>query len=102
MEKPEWLTQIETVLEVLNEGVVIADDRHQILFANSRFLEMTGFSRRELFGSDASSFYSPQEWASLTPLEGLAFFLCDPRPASFANCRFSKSQPIFDFVPFVV
>jgi PAS domain S-box-containing protein len=67
MKKPEWLTQIATVLEVLNEGVLIADDRHQILFANSRFLEMTGFSRRELIGSDASSFYSPQEWASLTP-----------------------------------
>jgi hypothetical protein len=35
-EKPEWLTQIETVLEVLNEGVVIviSDDRHRILFSN--------------------------------------------------------------------
>jgi PAS domain S-box-containing protein len=67
MKKPEWLAQIATVLEVLNEGVLIADDRHQILFANSRFLEMTGFSRHELIGSDASSFYSQQEWASLTP-----------------------------------
>jgi PAS domain S-box-containing protein len=68
-EKPEWLTQIETVLEVLNEGVVIviADDRHRILFANSRFLEMTGFSRHELIGTDASAFYSPQEWGSMTP-----------------------------------
>jgi hypothetical protein len=26
MEKPEWLIQMETVLEMLNEGVVIADD----------------------------------------------------------------------------
>jgi PAS domain S-box-containing protein len=67
MEQPEWLTKIETVLEVLNEGVLIADDRHRILFANSRFLEMTGFSRRELIGSDASSFYSSQEWSFLTP-----------------------------------
>ncbi len=67
MEQPEWLTQIETVLEVLNEGVVISDDRHRILFANSQFLEMTGFSRQELIGSDASSFYSSQEWGFLTP-----------------------------------
>jgi PAS domain S-box-containing protein len=67
MEQPEWLTKIETVLEVLNEGVLIADDRHRILFANSRFLEMTGFSRHELIGSDASSFYSSQEWSFLTP-----------------------------------
>jgi PAS domain S-box-containing protein len=73
MKKPEWLTQIATVLEVLNEGVLIADDRHQILFANSRFLEMTGFSRHELMGSDASSFYSSQEWASLTPQIDIVF-----------------------------
>jgi PAS domain S-box-containing protein len=66
-DKPEWLRQMETVLEVLNEGVVIADDRHRILFANSQFLEMTGFSRNELIGMDASSFYSSQEWGFLTP-----------------------------------
>jgi PAS domain S-box-containing protein len=65
MEQPEWLTQIETVLEVLNEGVVITDECHRILSANSRFLEMTGFSRHELIGIDAPSFYSAQEWAFL-------------------------------------
>jgi phosphoserine phosphatase RsbU/P len=73
MKKPEWLTQIETVLEVLNEGVVVADDHNRILFANSRFLEMTGFSRHELIGNDASSFYSSQEWASLTPQIDIVF-----------------------------
>jgi len=31
MEKPEWLTQMENVLEVLNEGVIIASDGHRIL-----------------------------------------------------------------------
>jgi PAS domain S-box-containing protein len=72
-EKPEWFTQIETVLEVLNEGVVIADDRHRILFANSRFLEMTGFSRHELIGTNASSFYSSQEWDFLTPQIDIGF-----------------------------
>jgi PAS domain S-box-containing protein len=72
-EKPEWLTQIETVLEVLNEGVLIADDRHRILFANSRLLEMTGFSRHELIGTDGSSFYSSQEWGFLTSQIDIAF-----------------------------
>src|SRR5260370_18929757 len=57
MEKPEWLTQMENVLEVLNEGVMVASDQHRILFANSRFVEMTGFPRRELIGVD--SFYHP-------------------------------------------
>ena len=73
MEKPEWLTQIESVLEVLNAGVIIADDRNRILFANSRFLEMTGFSRHELIGNEGSSFYSSQEWASLTPQIDVVF-----------------------------
>ena len=61
MEKPEWLTQMETVLEVLNEGVVIADDRGRILFANSRFLEMTRIPGQDLIGFDPSCFYSSQE-----------------------------------------
>jgi len=61
MEKPEWLTQMEAVLEVLNEGVVIADDRGRILFANSRFLEMTGIPGQDLIGFDPSCFYSSQE-----------------------------------------
>ena len=35
-EKPEWLRQIEPILETLNNGVVIADESGQILFVNSR------------------------------------------------------------------
>ena len=56
-----WLTQMEAVLEVLNEGVIITDDRNTILFANSRLVEMTGIPRSQLVGSDCSSFYSSQE-----------------------------------------
>jgi len=73
MEKPEWLSRMETVLEVLNEGVVIADDHHRILFVNSRFVEMTGISRQELVGFDASHFYSSQEWSFLTQQIEVAF-----------------------------
>src|ERR1700741_515509 len=73
MEKPEWLIQMENVLEVLNEGVIVASDQHRILFANSRFVEMTGFPRHELIGVDASSFYSSQEWGSLTQQVDIAF-----------------------------
>jgi PAS domain S-box-containing protein len=61
MHKPEWLTSLEAVLEVLNEGVVITDEDHRILFANSRFLEMTGIPRQDLTGSNPSQFYSPRE-----------------------------------------
>jgi len=62
IDKPEWLTGMEAVLEVLNEGVVITNEHQQILYVNSRFIEMTGISRQDLSGSYASQFYSPQEW----------------------------------------
>lgn len=62
MDKPEWLTGMEGVLEVLNEGVVITNETHRILFANERFVEMIGVARTNLIGSYASQFYSSQEW----------------------------------------
>jgi len=61
LHKPEWLADMEGVLEVLNEGVVITDENQRILFANSRFVEMTGLLKQDLIGSDPSQFYSPQE-----------------------------------------
>jgi len=71
--KPKWFTQMEAVLEVLNEGVVITNDRHQVLFANTRFIEMTGIPRQALVGSDAAHFYSSLEWAFVTKQIDLAF-----------------------------
>jgi len=66
MEKPEWLSQMGAVLEVLNEGVIVANERLQILFANARFIEMTGISQEELISFDPSQFYSSQEWGFLS------------------------------------
>jgi sigma-B regulation protein RsbU (phosphoserine phosphatase) len=83
MEKPEWPAQMETVLEVLNEGVLIADDCQRILFANSRFLEMTSIPREELIGSDASHFYSSQEWEFLLRQVDVAFRTGHDRYAFF-------------------
>jgi sigma-B regulation protein RsbU (phosphoserine phosphatase) len=73
MEKPEWLSQMEAVLEVLNEGVIVANERLQILFANTRFLEMTGIPREELIYFDASQFYSSQEWDFLNQQTDVTF-----------------------------
>ena len=64
-EQPEWLTQIEAVLEILNEGVVITSQENRVLFVNSRFVEMSGIPPQELLGADASEFYSAQEWQFL-------------------------------------
>jgi phosphoserine phosphatase RsbU/P len=63
VEKPEWLEQMEAILETLNEGVLIADDCDQVLFVNSVFEEMTGVPREELTGRDVvREFYSPEDY----------------------------------------
>jgi PAS domain-containing protein len=35
-----WLDQLGSVLESLNQGVIISDEDRRIIFANSMFLEM--------------------------------------------------------------
>jgi PAS domain S-box-containing protein len=62
-EVPEWLEQVEGLLESLNEGVIITDDCHRMLFVNSCFEEMIGQPASELVGRVSSEFYSPEEFA---------------------------------------
>lgn len=56
--KPEWLQQMEGILEGLNEGVIIFDDCHAALYANECIVEMTGFTRDEIIGATPAKFYS--------------------------------------------
>jgi PAS domain S-box-containing protein len=60
-ERPQWLQQMEPVLETLNDGVVIADESEQILFVNAVFEEMTGIARSEIVGRNARQLYSRAE-----------------------------------------
>jgi PAS domain-containing protein len=60
-EEPQWLQQMGSILETLNDGVVIADDSNQILFANAVFEEMTGTPRSEIIGTDARQLYDRAE-----------------------------------------
>ena len=62
IEKPEWLMQVEGILETLNEGVLVADDCNKVLFINSNFEGMTGISRDDMVGIDAAQqFYGVEE-----------------------------------------
>ena len=51
-EKPDWLRQMEPILETLNDGVLIADESGEILFVNSVFEEMTRMLRSEITWRD--------------------------------------------------
>jgi PAS domain S-box-containing protein len=64
-ERPDWVQQMEPVLETLNEGVLITDDRRRVVFANSAFVRMTGLRAEDLVRHDIHSFYTAEEWAFL-------------------------------------
>ena len=59
--RPRWLKQMEPIVEILNDGVVIADDSGQILFVNTVFEEMTGVLREEIIGRDGRHLYDRAE-----------------------------------------
>jgi phosphoserine phosphatase RsbU/P len=62
-ERPEWVAQTQEVLETLNEGVLIVDDCHRVVFVNSGFLRMTSMSPDALIGHSTEGFYTPVEWS---------------------------------------
>ncbi|MGH9712016.1 MAG: PP2C family protein-serine/threonine phosphatase [Candidatus Acidiferrales bacterium] len=64
VEKPEWLAQMEAILETLNEGVLVLDDCDRVISVNSVFEEMTGFLRDVIIGRDVvHDYYSPEDFA---------------------------------------
>jgi PAS domain S-box-containing protein len=57
VEKPDWLEQMEGILETLNEGVLIVDDCQRILFANECMERLAGMPRSGLIGRTPDAFY---------------------------------------------
>jgi PAS domain S-box-containing protein len=63
-ERPDWIQQMEEVLETVNEGVLITHAK-RIVFVNSGFVRMTGMRPEDLVGYHIQLFYTPEEWAFL-------------------------------------
>ena len=57
----KWLHQVGSVLETLNQGVVISDEDRRIVFANSMFLEMSKMSAEEVLGRSVMDLYPPDD-----------------------------------------
>jgi phosphoserine phosphatase RsbU/P len=60
-QRPDWLLQMEDILETLNEGVMILNDCRDILFINSCMEKMFGFPASEVVGRNGTSFYTDEE-----------------------------------------
>jgi phosphoserine phosphatase RsbU/P len=68
-EKPQWLEQMEDILETLNEGVLIRDDSGHALFVNGVLEEMTGYPREAILRKDAAKqLYAPEDFALIEQL----------------------------------
>jgi len=54
---PEWLQQMESILEELNEGVVIVDDQLRVVFANEALIRLAQYERGELQGRSPDTIF---------------------------------------------
>jgi PAS domain S-box-containing protein len=55
--KPDWLVQMEGILETLNEGVMIVDDCERIIYVNECLMQMSGYPREEVLGDTPSGLF---------------------------------------------
>ena len=55
--QPACPDPMESVLEMLNEGVIIANENRRKLFANSRFVEMSGINRERITSPSLRKMY---------------------------------------------
>ena len=66
IERPEWLQQVGGLLESLNEGVMITDECHRIMFLNSCLEEMIGRPSSDMVGRESFQFYTREEFVLLS------------------------------------
>jgi len=96
VEKPEWLEQMEGILETLNEGVLIGDDCQRILFINECMERLLGVSRATAIGKTAEAFYSGEDYEYLESQRALA------RERGHARYEFFVPRPDGTRIPVII
>src|ERR1700675_326335 len=61
IETPDWLREMETILEELNEGVVVLDDELRVIFANEALTRMGRFERGEIQGRTPDAIFPSED-----------------------------------------
>ena len=61
IQTPEWLHQMENILEELNEGVVLVDNRIRVVFANEALIRLSRYEREELQGRTPDAIFPPED-----------------------------------------
>jgi PAS domain S-box-containing protein len=57
----QWLDQIGSVLETLNQGVILNDGSKRVVFANSMFLDMIQLQAKDLLGRSVTELFPPED-----------------------------------------
>jgi PAS domain S-box-containing protein len=61
LQTPDWLRQMESILEELNEGVVIVDNQLRVVFANEALLRLGMYSREEIRGRTPDAIFPAKD-----------------------------------------
>jgi PAS domain S-box-containing protein len=61
IQTPDWLRPMESILEELNEGVVIVDNQLRIVFANEALIRLGAYERGELQGHTPDAIFPPED-----------------------------------------
>jgi PAS domain S-box-containing protein len=61
IETPDWLREMGTILEELNEGVVVVDDQLRVIFANEALTRMGHFERDDIQGRTPDAIFPPND-----------------------------------------
>ena len=61
IQTPDWLRQMESILEELNEGVVIVDDQLRVVFANEALIRMGQYEREEIEGRTPEAIFPAKD-----------------------------------------
>jgi len=61
VQTPDWLRQMENMLEELNEGVAIVDNHLRIIFANEALIRLGRYKRQELQGRTPDVIFPPED-----------------------------------------
>ena len=61
VQPPDWLRQMENILEELNEGVAILDSQVRVVFANDALVRLGRYEREELQGRTPDAIFPPED-----------------------------------------
>ena len=61
VQAPDWLRQMESILEELNEGVAIVDDQFRIIFANETLTRLGQYELKDFKGRTPDAIFPPED-----------------------------------------